>query len=134
MDYYSIKLRQALFNEILVKFTYLVGMIADQNFCHICFTVKIAPTVQHWPKHLRHVWKKNLLSLCFRSPCAENKLHNLWKIILRLGNISDDKGGLDLVLLLPFFRFQNIPISLSGSYFKATYLSKNEICKQIFLF
>ena len=28
-----------LFNEILVKFTYLVGMIADQNFYHICFKV-----------------------------------------------------------------------------------------------
>ena len=27
-----------LFNEILVKFTYLVGMIADQNFYDICFT------------------------------------------------------------------------------------------------
>ena len=27
-----------LFNEILVKFTYLVGMIADQNFFDICFT------------------------------------------------------------------------------------------------
>jgi hypothetical protein len=26
-----------LFNEILVKFTYLVGMIADQNFYDICF-------------------------------------------------------------------------------------------------
>ena len=26
------------FNEILVKFTYLVGMIADQNFYDICFT------------------------------------------------------------------------------------------------
>jgi hypothetical protein len=26
-------------NEIFVKFTYLVGMIADQNFYHICFTV-----------------------------------------------------------------------------------------------
>ena len=27
-----------LFNEILIKFTYLVGMIADQNFYDICFT------------------------------------------------------------------------------------------------
>ena len=27
-----------LFYEILVKFTYLVGMIADQNFYDICFT------------------------------------------------------------------------------------------------
>jgi hypothetical protein len=27
-----------LFNEILVKFTYLVGMIADQNFYDIFFT------------------------------------------------------------------------------------------------
>ena len=27
-----------LFNEILVKVTYLVGMIADQNFYDICFT------------------------------------------------------------------------------------------------
>ena len=26
------------FNEILVKFTYLVGMIADQNFYDIIFT------------------------------------------------------------------------------------------------
>ena len=26
-----------LFNEILVKFTYLVGMIADQNFYDVCF-------------------------------------------------------------------------------------------------
>ena len=26
------------FNEILVKFTYIVGMIADQNFYDICFT------------------------------------------------------------------------------------------------
>ena len=26
-----------LFNEIFVKFTYLVGMIADQNFYDICF-------------------------------------------------------------------------------------------------
>ena len=26
------------FNEILVKFTYIVGMIADQNFYGICFT------------------------------------------------------------------------------------------------
>jgi hypothetical protein len=42
-----------LFNEILVKFTYLVGMIADQNFYDIFFIlrlqlrpkVKIAPTV-----------------------------------------------------------------------------------------
>ena len=28
-----------LLNEILVKFTNLVGMIADQNFHDICFTV-----------------------------------------------------------------------------------------------
>ena len=39
VDYDNIKLKQAPFNEILVKFTYLVGMIADQNFYHICFTV-----------------------------------------------------------------------------------------------
>ena len=26
------------FNEILVKFTYIVGIIADQNFYGICFT------------------------------------------------------------------------------------------------
>ena len=32
VDYDNIKLKQAPFNEILVKFTYLVGMIADQNF------------------------------------------------------------------------------------------------------
>ena len=29
---------RTLFIEILVKFTYLVGMIADQNFYDICFT------------------------------------------------------------------------------------------------
>ena len=61
-----------LFNEILVKFTYLVGMIADQKFYDMFYVflssataegqgrslsgpnirlwpkVKIAPTVQHW--------------------------------------------------------------------------------------
>jgi hypothetical protein len=69
------KYDRLLFNEILVKFTHLIGMIADQNFHDICFTcffilqlwllpmvedqslsgpnnrlqpkVKIAPTVQH---------------------------------------------------------------------------------------
>ena len=37
VDYDNIKLKQAPFNEILVKFTYLVGMIADQNFYDIFF-------------------------------------------------------------------------------------------------
>ena len=34
-------LARPLFNEILVKFIYLVGMIADQNFYDISFTVFI---------------------------------------------------------------------------------------------
>ena len=77
MEYYIIipqNQNRTLINEILVQFTYLVGMIADQNFYDICFTffilrlrlrstaegrsfsgpnirqrlkVKIGPTVQH---------------------------------------------------------------------------------------
>ena len=38
MDYPS-KLREALFNEILVKFTHIVVMIADQNLYDTDFTV-----------------------------------------------------------------------------------------------
>ena len=35
----SLKIKtDPLYNEILVKFTYLVGMIADQNIYDICFT------------------------------------------------------------------------------------------------
>ena len=30
-----------LFNEILVKFTYLVGMIAGKNFYDICFPLSL---------------------------------------------------------------------------------------------
>ena len=40
MDYDSIipqNYNRPLFHEILVKSTYLVGMIADQNFYDICF-------------------------------------------------------------------------------------------------
>ena len=40
MDYDSIIPQNSdrpLFSEVLVKFTYLVGMIADQNFYDICF-------------------------------------------------------------------------------------------------
>jgi hypothetical protein len=76
MDYDSIipqNQDRILFYEILVKFTYLVGIIADQNFYDIFFRffyptasakaygrilswpniqlrpkVKIAATVQHW--------------------------------------------------------------------------------------
>ena len=35
--YYPSRFRQASFCEILVKFTYLIEMIADQNFYDICF-------------------------------------------------------------------------------------------------
>ena len=41
MDYDSIipqNLDRPLFSEILVKFTYSIEMIADQNFYDICFT------------------------------------------------------------------------------------------------
>ena len=41
VEYYIIipqNQNRTLINEILVQFTYLVGMIADQNFYDICFT------------------------------------------------------------------------------------------------
>ena len=47
VDYDSIlfsKLRQALFNEILIKFTYPIGLIADQHFYDIflrSFTLRL---------------------------------------------------------------------------------------------
>ena len=45
------------FNEILVKFTYLVGMIADQNFYDIIFTFfypTASATAYGWrPKFVR---------------------------------------------------------------------------------
>ena len=45
------------FNEILVKFTYLVGMIADQNFYDIIFTFfypTASATAYGWrPKFIR---------------------------------------------------------------------------------
>ena len=42
-------LARPLFNEILVKFIYLVGMIADQNFYDICFSMlrlRLRPTAE----------------------------------------------------------------------------------------
>ena len=44
-----------LFNEILAKFTYLAGMIADQNFYDICFFYPTASATAYGrrPKFVR---------------------------------------------------------------------------------
>ena len=88
MDYDSIILQnldRPLFSEILVRFTYLVGMIAAQNIYDICFTffyptasaaakgrslsrlnirlwpkVKIAPTVQHCNMQMKVIFLVSL--------------------------------------------------------------------------
>ena len=43
----------SLFNEILVKFTYLVGMISDQNFYALCFTGFLSYGYDRRPKFVR---------------------------------------------------------------------------------
>ena len=43
VEYYHSKLRQTPFNEILVKFTFIVGMIADQTFIK-CVLLFFYPT------------------------------------------------------------------------------------------
>ena len=65
-----------LLNDILVKFTYLVGMIADQNFYDICFMFFLSIGYGLWQKpkfvsaqHLATAEGEN----CAYAPTQSNK-------------------------------------------------------------